>query len=447
MSATETDPTAAGLSAITLNDGSADPDSRFNLSGGVLCCDGVSLEHVAREVGTPAYVYSVDGIRSQYARLASALAGLPHRLHYSVKANSNIAILGVLRGLGAGVDIVSGGEMYRARLAGFGGADIVFSGVGKTEREMIEALTLDVLLINVESEEELVLLDRVAGSMGVRAPVALRVNPEVMVDTPHPYTRTGEKGMKFGIPYDETLVIAERALGMRNIRLAGLDMHVGSQISQFEPYEIGVGRLLSLMTEIVAAGAKELEYLDIGGGLAVSYDDEHPVDVGAFAEVVKRLVLPTGMTVLLEPGRFLVGNAGVLLTRVLYRKRSGGKEFIIIDAGMNDLLRPSHYNAFHRIEAVTPNGEKTTADIVGPICESGDFMGLHRNVDDVKPGDLVAVRSAGAYGFVMSSNYNSRPRPVEVIVDGGRFGIVTQREQYADLTRMECLEPNWRVAE
>lgn len=447
LSGTETKAAAAEASAGLLDHGSATPDSRFNLADGVLSCDGVSLEHIAREVGTPAYVYSAGGIKSQYTRLSSALAGLPHRLHYSVKANSNIAILGVLRALGAGVDIVSGGEMYRAQTAGFGGADIVFSGVGKTEREMIEALTLGVLLINVESEEELALLDQVAGRLGVRAPVALRVNPEVMVDTPHPYTRTGEKGMKFGIPYDETLLIAERALGMRNIRLAGLDMHVGSQISQFEPYEIGVGRLLSLRTEIIAAGAKELQYLDIGGGLAVSYDDEHPVDVGAFAKVVKRLLMPTGMTVLLEPGRFLVGNAGVLLTRVLYRKRSGGKEFIIIDAGMNDLLRPSHYNAFHRIEAVTPNGAKTTADIVGPICESGDFMGLHRNVDDVQPGDLVAVRSAGAYGFVMASNYNSRPRPVEVLVDGGKFGIVTTREQYLDLTRMECLEPTWRVAE
>lgn len=447
MSATDTSAPAGRPSGDALDPVTDPPESRFNPAGGVLCCDDVSLENIARDVGTPAYVYSVGGIRSQYHRLSSALTGLPHRLHYSVKANSNIALLGILRGLGAGVDIVSGGELYRAQRAGFTGADIVFSGVGKTEREMVEALTHGVLLINVESEEELELLDRVAGSLGVRAPVALRVNPEVMVDTPHPYTRTGEKGMKFGIPYDETLVIAERALGMTNIRLAGLDMHVGSQISQFEPYEIGVGRLLSLMTEIVAAGARELQYLDIGGGLAVSYDDEHPVDVGAFADVVKRLVLPTGMTVLLEPGRFLVGNAGVLLTRVLYRKRSGGKEFIIIDAGMNDLLRPSHYNAFHRIEAVTPNGAKTTADIVGPICESGDFMGLHRNVDDVQPGDLVAIRSAGAYGFVMASNYNSRPRPVEVLVDGGRFGIVTEREQYSDLTRMESLEPAWRVAE
>jgi diaminopimelate decarboxylase len=414
---------------------------------GELTCDGVSLESIAQAVGTPAYVYSVAAIREQYSRLSNSLSGVPHRLHYSVKANSNLAILGTLRKLGAGVDIVSGGEMYRAQSSGFTGSDIVFSGVGKTEREMVEALTLGVLMINVESEEELEFLDAVARRMGKRAPVALRVNPEVMVDTPHPYTRTGVKGMKFGIPFDETLIVARRAIAMENIALIGLDMHVGSQISQFEPYEIGLGRLLQLKSEIEAAGAKELEYLDIGGGLAVSYDTEHPIDVDAFGEVVKRMVGPTGLKVIVEPGRYLVGNAGALLTRVLYRKRSGGKEFIIVDAGMNDLIRPSHYNAYHRIESVKATEEKIVADVVGPVCESGDFLGLHRDVDDAKPGDLIAVLSAGAYGFVMASNYNSRPRIAEVLVDKGRYGIVTEREQYQDLVRKERLEPEWRMPE
>jgi diaminopimelate decarboxylase len=265
-----------------------------------------------------------------------------------------------------------------------------------------------------------------------------------MVDTPHPYTRTGVKGMKFGIPFDETLVVARRALEMKNVSLVGLDMHVGSQISQFEPYEIGLGRLLQLRKEIQDAGATQLEYLDIGGGLAVSYDEEHPIDVEGFGGVVERLVGPTGLKVIVEPGRYLVGNAGVLLTRVLYRKKSGGKQFIIVDAGMNDLIRPSHYNAYHRIEAVNPSGDRITADIVGPVCESGDFLGLHRDVDDAKPGDLIAVRSAGAYGFVMASNYNSRPRIAEVLIDRGRFGIVTAREEYSDLVRKERLEPEWR---
>ncbi|HLE56964.1 MAG TPA: diaminopimelate decarboxylase [Rhodothermia bacterium] len=411
---------------------------------GSLVCDGVSLEMIAAEIGTPAYVYSAPAIRHQYQRLAGALEGLPHRLHYSVKANSNLAILGVLQKLGAGVDIVSGGELYRALSSGFLGPDIVFSGVGKTRRELEEALTVGVLLINVESEDELALLDRIAGEMKVIAPVALRVNPEVMVDTPHPYTRTGVKGMKFGIPFDETLVVAKQALDMKNVRLVGLDMHVGSQISKFQPYEIGLGRLLQLHWEIKVAGASELRYLDIGGGLAVTYDAEHPIDIEGFGASIKRMVKPTGLDLIFEPGRFLVGNSGVLLTRVLYRKRSGGKEFIIIDAGMNDLLRPSHYNAFHRIEAVTPRGGKVTADVVGPICESGDFFGLQREVDDVLPGDLMVVRSAGAYGFAMSSNYNSRPRAAEVLVDRGCFGIVTEREDYPDLVRKERLEPDWR---
>ena len=416
----------------------------FAREAGVLSCDGVPIESIADAVGTPFYVYSVPAIQQQYQKLSAALSNVPHRLHYSVKANSNLAILGVLRSLGAGVDIVSGGEMYRAQSAGFKGSDIVFSGVGKTEREMTEALTLGVLVINVESEEELQFLDAVAGRMGKRAPVALRVNPEVMVDTPHPYTRTGVKGMKFGIPFDETLIVARRALEMKNISLVGLDMHVGSQISQFEPYEIGLGRLLQLKGEIEAAGATELQYLDIGGGLAVSYDNERPIDVTAFGEVVERMVGPTGLKVIVEPGRFLVGNAGALVTKVLYRKRSGGKEFVIVDAGMNDLIRPSHYNAYHRIEAVKQTGAKTTADIVGPVCESGDFLGLHREVDDAQPGELIAVLSAGAYGFVMSSNYNSRPRLAEVIVNNGKFGVVTEREQYADLVRKERLEPEWR---
>ncbi|MGI9042799.1 MAG: diaminopimelate decarboxylase [Gemmatimonadaceae bacterium] len=418
----------------------------FVRDDGVLTCDGVSLDLIAAAAGTPAYVYSAASIRSQYEQLSHALRRVPHRIHYSVKANSNLAILGILQRLGSAVDVVSGGEMYRAQSAGFSGPDIVFSGVGKTEREMREALALGVRMINVESEEELALLDEVAGSMGKVAPVALRVNPEVMVDTPHPYTRTGVKGMKFGIPFDETTVVAVRALAMPNLKLVGLDMHVGSQISEFEPYEIGVGRLLQLKKEIEAAGARDLEYLDIGGGLAVSYDAEHPIDLDAFASVVTRLVGPTGLTVIVEPGRFLVGNAGALITRVLYRKRSGGKNFIIVDAGMNDLIRPSHYNAYHRIEAVKPSGEKTTADIVGPVCESGDFMGLHRDVDDAQPGELMVVLSAGAYGFVMSSNYNSRARLAEVLVDNGRFGVVTEREQYNDLVRRERLEPEWRTA-
>ena len=411
-----------------------------------LRCEGVALSVIAREAGTPAFVYSAGAIRQQYGRLRDALKGTDARLHYSVKANSSIAILSLLREMGAGLDIVSGGELYRALQAGFAGADIVFSGVGKTEREIEEALNAKVLLFNVESEQELHVIQSVAKRRGVAAPVALRVNPEVLVDTPHPYTRTGEKGMKFGIPFDEALSVAKVAVTLPNIKLMGLDMHVGSQISQFAPYEVGLQRLLHLRREIERDAKVKLEYLDIGGGLAVTYDAERAVDIAHFGKVIGGLVGGSGLKIILEPGRFLVGNAGVLLTRVLYRKRSGGKEFIITDAGMTDLLRPSHYNAFHRIEAVQPNGRTTVADVVGPICESGDFLALDRQIDDAQPGDLLAVQSAGAYGYVMSSNYNSRPRSPEVLVDGDRFAIVTRRESYADLVQNEIQRPEWRKA-
>ena len=409
-----------------------------------LRCEGLPLALIARELGTPAYVYSAGAIRDQYAQLRDAMQGIDARLHYSVKANSSIAILALLRELGAGLDIVSGGELYRALLAGYNGSDIVFSGVGKTEREMEEALRAQVLLVNVESEQELHLLDAIAKRLGIKAPVALRVNPEVLVDTPHPYTRTGEKGMKFGIPFDEALSVAEVAATLPNIRLLGLDMHVGSQISQFAPYEVGLQRLLHLRREIERETTARLEWLDIGGGLAVTYDAERSVDVRRFGEVISALVSGSGLRIILEPGRFLVGNAGVLLTRVLYRKRSGGKEFIVTDAGMTDLLRPSHYNAFHRIDAVNPTGRATVADVVGPICESGDFLALDRQIDDAQPGDLLAVQSTGAYGFVMSSNYNSRPRAPEVLVDGDRFAVITRREGYDDLVRNEIQKPEWR---
>lgn len=409
--------------------------------------EGVPLHVIAREVGTPAYIYSAGAIREQYQRLRSSLGKLDARLHYSVKANSSIAILSLLREMGAGVDIVSGGELFRALRAGFTGKDIVFSGVGKTEREMEEALRADVLFVNAESEQEVHVLSSVAGRMGVTARVALRVNPEVLVETPHPYTRTGEKGMKFGIPFDEALAVAKVVATLPNLRLVGLDMHVGSQISQFAPYEVGLQRLLHLRREIEQATGVKLEYLDIGGGLAVTYDAaERAVDVKQFGEVIGAIAGGSGLKIILEPGRFLVGNAGVLLTRVLYRKRSGGKEFIITDAGMTDLLRPSHYNAFHRIEAVNPREHTTVADVVGPICESGDFLALDRQIDDAQPGDLLAVQSTGAYGFVMASNYNSRPKPPEVLVDGDKFAVITNRESYEDLVRNEAA-PSWRSAQ
>ncbi|MEP6691343.1 MAG: diaminopimelate decarboxylase [Gemmatimonadaceae bacterium] len=407
-------------------------------------CDAVPVDAIATAAGTPVYAYSASLIREQYARLTRALAPVPHRVHYSAKANSSHSLLALLRGLGAGVDIVSGGELFRATRAGFAGADIVFSGVGKTERELREALAAEVLLVNVESGAELRLLARVASQLGVIAPVALRVNPEVVVDTPHHYTRTGERGNKFGIPFEEARAVARLALSLPSVRLAGLDMHIGSQVSRLDPYQQGMQRLLALYLELRADGAQDIRYLDLGGGLAVTYDDELPMDVDAFARAIVPAVAESGLTLIVEPGRFLIGNAGALVTRVLYRKSSGGHEYVIVDAGMTELLRPSHYNAFHRIEVSGPSGASGVFDIVGPVCESGDFFALDRTMASVDPGALLVVHSAGAYGIVMASTYNSRPRVPEVLVDGDRFAIITERETYDDLVRHEPTTPVWR---
>lgn len=409
-------------------------------------CEDIELEQLARAVGTPAYVYSASHVREQYRRLDAALSDVRHRVHYSVKANSSLGILALLRELGAGVDIVSGGELERALRAGFTGKDVVFSGVGKTEQELRDALAADVLLFNVESEAELRQLDQIAQQMGRAAPVALRVNPEVTVDTPHPYTRTGERGMKFGIPYDEALGVARRASRMRGIVLRGVDMHIGSQVTALEPYREGMRRLLELLAALRALGCRDLEFLDVGGGLAVTYEDELPTDPEAFAAAVIPQASESGLVLLVEPGRYLVGNAGVLLTRVLYRKRSGGRDYVITDAGMNDLLRPSHYQAYHHISAVRPSGASGTYDVVGPVCESGDFFALNRTMDAVNEGDLLIVHSAGAYGFVMASNYNSRPRPPEILVEGDRYAIIRERETHDDLVRHERVSPEWRRA-
>ena len=417
----------------------------FHRRDGALYCDELALDTIAAMVGTPAYVYSAQSIRSQFQRLDGALSGCRHRLHFSVKSNSNLAVLALLRSLGAGVDIVSGGELYRCLLAGFTGPDVVFSGVGKTAAELREALEARVKLVNVESEGELELLNRIAGEMKLVAPVALRINPEVTVDNPHAYIRTGEKGMKFGVPYDRAIPVGLRALEMKHVALLGLDMHIGSQISNLEPYRQSLEKLLDVLAELKTQGADQIRFLDIGGGLAVTYDTEDAADVEGFAVGIMDAVRPTGLELILEPGRFIVGNAGALVTTVLDRKISGGKNYIVTDAGMNDLLRPSHYQAFHRIESTAGRRSQIVADVVGPICESGDFFALDRTVDDVQVGERLAVLSAGAYGFVMASNYNSRPRTPEVLVDGDRYAVVRQRETYADLVRNETVSADWRM--
>ncbi|MGH7711227.1 MAG: diaminopimelate decarboxylase, partial [Gemmatimonadaceae bacterium] len=392
----------------------------FARLGGALACEAVPLRDIADAVGTPAYVYSLAAIRDQFRRLTQAMGAAPHRVHYSCKANGNLAILRTLQALGAGVDVVSGGELYRAGLAGFGPGDIVFGGVGKTERELAEAVAAGVLLINAESEDEIRGISEAATRAGKTVGVGLRVNPEIAIETFHAYTRTGDKGHKFGVPYDEAVEVAQAAARLPGVRLAALDMHVGSQLTALAPYRRALERMVALLGDLRTSGIETLEYLDIGGGLGVTYSAESPLDVTEYGALVRETAGETGLTILLEPGRFLVGNAGVLLARVLYRKRSGGRNILVADAGMNDLLRPSHYQAYHRIEAVevrdATDGDGLRADVVGPVCESGDFLALDRELPDVQVGDYLAVFSAGAYGFSMASNYNARPRAAEVVV-------------------------------
>lgn len=310
---------------------------------GALQCEGVDVERIADAADTPLYIYSSATIRDRFERLHKALAGVPHRIHYTLKANSNRAILRLLKDLGAGADAVSGGELVKAMRAGFAGPDIIFGGVGKTDDELRDAIAARVLLINAESEAEVRRLDELAREADVRVAVGLRVNPELTLRAAHDYIKTGEKGHKFGIPYDDALNVAKVAAALPNVRLVGLDMHLGSQLSRIEPYRAGTERLLALYDDLVAAGLDTIRYLDIGGGLGVRYDSEEPPDLDRFAQLVLPLVARTKLTLIMEPGRFIVGNAGALVATVLYRKRSGGKEHVITDAGMTELLRPSHY--------------------------------------------------------------------------------------------------------
>lgn len=420
--------------------------SAFARRDGVLYCEDVPAETIARQAGTPTFVYSAGVVRDRYRTLTAALSGVKHRVHYSLKANGNRALINVLRELGSGADVVSGGELFRALRAGFQGRDIIFGGVGKTAQELREALQAGVKLINVESEAELHLLDGVARELGVKAPTGFRINPDVTVENPHAYIATGSRGHKFGIPHDEALDLARTALSLRNIELIGLDMHVGSQLATLEPYRAGLERLRELAERMVAAGAP-IRYVDIGGGLPVKYDEGDPEpDLEAFASVVVPAVQRMNAELIVEPGRFFAAASGVLLARVLYRKRSGGKDYVIADAGMTELLRPSHYDAYHLIESAKPSGARAVVDVVGPVCESGDFLAQDREMDDVVPGDLLVIHTAGAYGYVMSSNYNARPKAAEVMVDGAKFAVVTARESYDDLVRLEQAHPEWRDA-
>ena len=411
---------------------------------GVLCAEEVPLSRIAESVGTPAYVYSAAAIRERAARLAEAFRGVPHRVHYAVKANGSGAVLRILRESGVGVDVVSGGELFRALRAGFSPADIVFDGVGKTERDLAEAIGAGVKLINVESEAELRILSELAVALGRKATIGLRVNPDVEVETAHEYIATGDKEHKFGIPLDDALRVARVALTLPGVTLSGLHMHIGSQLYDYGATDSGAHKLIDLVRTLRADGAP-IRYLDLGGGLPVPYaPNEGEPDLAAYADVMRRAVEALGdVELVMEHGRYLVAASCVLLTEVLYRKHNGGTDFLVCDAGMTELIRPALYDSYHHIEPVGHTGGRMVADVVGPVCESGDFLAVARELPDVQPGALLAVHTVGAYGVAMASRYNGRPFAAEVLVDGSRWAVVTAREEYTDLVRHEVVSPVW----
>ena len=410
--------------------------NHFEYRGNELYCEDVPVEQIAAEVGTPFYLYSASTIERHYRVFTEAFSKLPHMICYSVKANSNLAVLKLLAEQGAGADIVSGGELFRALRAGIPADRIVFSGVGKRADEIRDAIRAGVLMFNVESRDELFAINAAGGEMGIKAPVALRVNPDVDPKT-HPYISTGMKKNKFGIPIAEALSIYKEAQALDWIEVLGVDCHIGSQLTTSEPFGEAVSRLMKLVQELEAEGIP-IKYFDVGGGLGIVYDEESPPLPANYAQAIIDALGTDKMVLILEPGRVIVGNAGILVTKTLYNKKGATKNFIIVDAGMNDLIRPSLYDAYQEIiPVVKSNKEEEVADVVGPICESSDFLARDHRLPIMAPGELLAVLSAGAYGFPMASQYNSRPRAAEVMVKGDRFQVVRDRETYEDLVKGE----------
>ena len=411
-----------------------------------LWCEEVPLSRIARTVGTPCYVYSERTLRRHFRAFDDAFAGLAHFTAFAVKANPNLAILRLFAREGGGADVVSGGELYRALAAGVDPARIVFAGVGKQAKEIHDALQARILMFNVESHQELTLIDKVARQCGQRARVALRVNPDINPQT-HPYISTGLKKSKFGVDIRRALELYRTASRLRHVDVIGLHSHIGSQITQLGPFLDAVKKILKLIDRLRNEWIN-IRYLDLGGGLGITYKSETPPHPRALARALTPLLKPwlaSGGTLIFEPGRVIVGNAGLLLTEVLYVKTGHPHPFVVVDAGMNDLIRPSLYDAYHQILPVTRRRVRTqTVDVVGPICESGDFLAKGRRLPQIRPGELLAVMSAGAYGFAMASNYNARPRAAEVLVQGGSFTVIRRRERYGDLTRGEFIPPSLR---
>ena len=411
----------------------------FDFKAGELYCEDVRVIDIASEVGTPFYLYSAATIERHFRAYEEALQGMDHVVCYAAKANSNLGLLKILGDLGAGADIVSGGELYRVHRAGIPPGKVVYSGVGKTENEIRMALEAGIMMFNVESMGELQKIIEIARATRKIAPISFRVNPDVDPRT-HPYISTGLEENKFGLPVKEAMEAYEFASKTPEVSIMGVSCHIGSQLTELSPFIDALERVLELV-DILGEKGVDIKYLDMGGGLGIRYDHESPPLPRDYANAMKEMIRGLPVTLVIEPGRSIVGNAGILVTKVLYRKETPKKAFLIVDAAMNDLARPSLYKAHHDIVPVMEKSCKDTScrtfDIVGPICETGDFFARSRPMRDIAPGELLAIKSAGAYGFTMSSNYNSRPRVAEVMVRGRRFSIVRRRESYEDLVRGE----------
>lgn len=410
--------------------------NHFTFKNNELHAEDVPLSSLAKKYGTPLYIYSAATLERHIEAYHKAFKGIAHLVCYAVKANSNIAVLNLLGLQGAGADVVSGGELYRALKAGIDPSKVVYAGVGKTEAEIRFALQSKILMFNIESQAELMEINRVAGLMRTKAPISLRVNPDVDAGT-HPYISTGLKKYKFGIPMETAIECYKIARALKHVKITGIHQHIGSQITNVQPFADALARILGLVDSLHAEGI-EIKHIDMGGGLGIRYNDEQAPMPADLSKQVLPLLAGRDITLVLEPGRSIVGNAGVLLTKTLYLKDGPDKKFVIVDGAMNDLIRPTLYGSYHEIVPVKKSRKGTQlSDVVGPICESGDFLAKDRQLAKVEQGDLLAVMSAGAYGFTMSSNYNSRPRAAEIMVRGKRHFVIRKRETMEDLTHGE----------
>ena len=417
--------------------------NHFEYRNGEMFAEGVPLQRIAKEVGTPAYVYSLATLKRHYQVFDRAFAKVPHIVCFSVKANSNLALLRTFAKEGSGFDIVSGGELFRALKAGGDPKKIVFSGVGKKQDEIEYALRSEILMFNVESEDELVALNDIARGLGKKAPISLRVNPDVDPQT-HPYISTGMKKAKFGVEIKKSVEAYKKAASLPNVDVVGVDCHIGSQLTSLSPFVDALARVREYLDRVLVGSLQkegaQIRYLDLGGGLGINYNDETPPQPEEYARAIIDGLEGLDITLILEPGRVIVGNAGILITEVQYVKENDAKRFVIVDGGMNDLIRPALYGSYQAIQPVMKtNAETIIADIVGPICESGDFFAKDREIGRPQRGDLLAVMSAGAYGFTMASNYNSHPKAPEILVDGDKYYIVRKRESFEDLINGEVI--------